>query len=110
MAGYNFDKGRKRQKLNTFETAETMPSQNRLALEHMLEYEDEPSEEFRSSLAALPVDLVSDPNQFPIYKIKTNFLFTNADRATIAIPTTMQTKNKAQKDGYNSVMSSQKTF
>ena len=50
-----------------------MPSQNRLALEHMLEYEEEPSEEFRSSVAALPVDLVSDPNQFPI--------FTNADRA-----------------------------
>jgi len=36
-----------------------MPSQNRLALEHMLEYEDEPSEEFRSSVAALPVDLVT---------------------------------------------------
>jgi len=36
-----------------------MPSQNRLALEHMLEYEEEPSEEFRSSVTALPVDLVT---------------------------------------------------
>ena len=70
MTGYDFDKGRKIQKLNTFETAETMPSQNRLALEHMLEYEDEPSEEFRSSLAALPVDLVSDRNQLPICKCR----------------------------------------
>ena len=62
--------------------SETMPSQNRLALEHMLEYEDEPSEEFKSSVTALPVDLVSDQNQFP--------RFTNADRAIIAIPATMQ--------------------
>ena len=72
MAGYDFKKGKKRQKfkLKPQTISETMPSQNRLALEHMLEYEDEPSEVFRSSVAALPVDLVSDPNQFPFYKCR----------------------------------------
>ena len=95
MTGYDFDKGRKIQKLNTFETAETMPSQNRLALEHMLEYEDEPSEEFRSSLAALPVELVSNPNQFPIYKCRSlQFL--------------QQCKKQTQKEGNNPVVSSKK--
>ena len=64
MAGYDFDKDKKRQKVKKSKPqtiSETMPSQNRLALEHMLEYEEEPSEEFRSSVTALPVDLVSDP-------------------------------------------------
>ena len=69
-------KDKKRQKVKKLKPqtiSKTMPSQNRLALEHMLEFEEEPSEEFKSSVAALPVDLVKDPNQFPI--------FTNADRA-----------------------------
>ena len=73
MAGYDFEAGKKRQKLNKLKPqtiSETIPSQNRLALEHMLEYEEEPSEEFRSSVTALPVDLVSDPNQLPIYKCR----------------------------------------
>ena len=65
MAGYDFDKDKKRQKVKKLKPqtiSETMPSQNRLALEHMLEYEEEPREEFRSSVTALPVDLVSGPN------------------------------------------------
>ena len=73
MANYDFEKGKKRQKLNKLKPqtiSETMPSQNRLALEHMLEFEEEPSEEFKSSVAALPVDLVSNPNQFLIYKYR----------------------------------------
>ena len=73
MAGHDFDKDQKRQKVKKLKLqtiSERMPSQNRLALEHMLEYEEEPSEEFRSSVADLPVDLVSDPNQFPIYKCR----------------------------------------
>ena len=71
MAGYDFDKDKKRQKVKKLKPqtiSERMPSQNRLVLEHMLEYEEEPSEEFRSSVTALPVDLVSDPNKFPICK------------------------------------------
>ena len=65
MAGYDFDKDKKRQKVKKLKPqtiSERMPSQNRLVLEHMLEYEEEPSEEFRSSVTALPVDLVSGPN------------------------------------------------
>ena len=73
MAGYDFDKDKNRQKVKKLKPqtiSETMPSQNRLALEHMLEYEEEPSEEFRSSVAALPVDLVSDRNQLLICKCR----------------------------------------